>query len=75
MIPKKWINSVEEPPWHAGHPVARQVAAQGHGDLLALERTEGDNGSTRTAQVAEAPLSSSVHGPRSMSDWAKLFGR
>jgi len=31
-----------------GHPVARQVAAQGHGDLLALERTEGDNGKLRT---------------------------
>jgi DNA polymerase-3 subunit delta' len=31
-----------------GHPVARQVVAQGHGDLLALERTEGDNGKLRT---------------------------
>jgi DNA polymerase-3 subunit delta' len=31
-----------------GHPVARQVAAQGHGDLLALERTEGDTGKLRT---------------------------
>jgi DNA polymerase-3 subunit delta' len=32
----------------SGHPVVRQVAAQGHGDLLTLERTEGDNGKLRT---------------------------
>jgi DNA polymerase III subunit delta' len=32
----------------ADHQVARQVAAQGHGDLLALERTEGDAGKLRT---------------------------
>jgi DNA polymerase-3 subunit delta' len=30
------------------HPVVRRVAAQGHGDLLVLERTEGDNGKLRT---------------------------
>jgi DNA polymerase III subunit delta' len=32
----------------ADHPVTRQVAAQAHGDLLALERTEGDTGKLRT---------------------------
>ena len=32
----------------ADHPVARQIAAQGHGDLVALERTEGDSGKLRT---------------------------
>jgi DNA polymerase-3 subunit delta' len=32
----------------ADHPVARQIAARGHGDLLALERTEGDTGKLRT---------------------------
>jgi DNA polymerase-3 subunit delta' len=30
------------------HPVVRRVAAQGHGDLLVLERTEGENGKLRT---------------------------
>jgi len=30
------------------HPAARRVAAQGHGDLLALERTEGETGRLRT---------------------------
>jgi DNA polymerase-3 subunit delta' len=29
-------------------PAVRRVAAQGHSDLLALERTEGDNGKLRT---------------------------
>jgi DNA polymerase III subunit delta' len=32
----------------ADHPVARRVAAQGHGDLLTLERTEGETGRLRT---------------------------
>jgi DNA polymerase III subunit delta' len=32
----------------ADHPIVRRVAAQGHGDLLILERTEGDNGKLRT---------------------------
>ncbi len=32
----------------ADHPAVRRVAAQGHSDLLALERTEGDNGKLRT---------------------------
>ncbi len=30
------------------HPIAHRVAAQGHPDLLALERTIGDNGKLRT---------------------------
>jgi len=30
------------------HPAVRRVAAQGHSDLLALERTEGDSGKLRT---------------------------
>ncbi|HEY4775546.1 MAG TPA: DNA polymerase III subunit delta' [Xanthobacteraceae bacterium] len=30
------------------HPVARRVAALAHGDLLALERTEGESGALRT---------------------------
>jgi DNA polymerase III subunit delta' len=30
------------------HPAVRRVAAQGHSDLLALERTEGDNGKLRS---------------------------
>jgi DNA polymerase-3 subunit delta' len=30
------------------HPVVRRVAAQGHGDLLVLERTVGDTGKLRT---------------------------
>jgi DNA polymerase-3 subunit delta' len=30
------------------NPAVRRVAAQGHSDLLALERTEGDNGKLRT---------------------------
>jgi DNA polymerase-3 subunit delta' len=33
------------------HPAVRRVAAQGHPDLLALERTVGDNGKLRT-QIA-----------------------
>ncbi|HEY7296658.1 MAG TPA: DNA polymerase III subunit delta' [Xanthobacteraceae bacterium] len=32
----------------ADNPVARQIAAQGRGDLLALERTEGETGKLRT---------------------------
>jgi DNA polymerase III subunit delta' len=30
------------------HPVARRTAARAHGDLLALERTEGESGALRT---------------------------
>jgi DNA polymerase-3 subunit delta' len=30
------------------HPAVRRVAAQGHSDLLALERTEGESGKLRT---------------------------
>jgi DNA polymerase-3 subunit delta' len=30
------------------HPAVRRVAAQGHSDLLVLERTEGDSGKLRT---------------------------
>src|SRR6187431_3381206 len=30
------------------NPAVRRVAAQGHSDLLVLERTEGDNGKLRT---------------------------
>jgi DNA polymerase-3 subunit delta' len=33
------------------HPAVRRVAAQGHSDLLVLERTEGDSGKLRT-QIA-----------------------
>jgi DNA polymerase-3 subunit delta' len=32
----------------ADHPAVRRVAAQGHSDLLALERTEGDSGKLRS---------------------------
>jgi DNA polymerase-3 subunit delta' len=32
----------------ADHPAVRRVAAQGHSDLLALERTEGDTGKLRS---------------------------
>ncbi len=32
----------------ADDPVARRIAAQGHSDLMVLERTEGDNGKLRT---------------------------
>ena len=32
----------------AHHPAVRRVAAQGHSDLLVLERTEGDNGKLRS---------------------------
>jgi DNA polymerase-3 subunit delta' len=32
----------------ADHPAVRRVASQGHSDLLALERTEGDSGKLRT---------------------------
>jgi DNA polymerase III subunit delta' len=35
------------------HPVARRVAARAHGDLLALERTEGDSGALRTVITVE----------------------
>jgi DNA polymerase-3 subunit delta' len=35
----------------AGHPAVRRVAAQGHPDLLVLERTVGDTGKLRT-QIA-----------------------
>ena len=31
------------------HPVARRIAASGHGDLLVLERTPGDTGTMRTS--------------------------
>lgn len=35
------------------HPAVHRVAAQGHSDLLALERTEGDNGKLRTVIAVE----------------------
>jgi DNA polymerase-3 subunit delta' len=35
------------------HPVARRVAAQAQGDLLVLERTEGDKGKLRTRIAVE----------------------
>jgi DNA polymerase-3 subunit delta' len=35
------------------HPTVRRIAAQGHGDLLVLERTEGDNGKLRTRIAVE----------------------
>jgi DNA polymerase-3 subunit delta' len=37
------------------HPVARRITAQAHGDLLALERTVGDNGKLRT-EIAVADV-------------------
>ena len=37
------------------HPVARRIAAQAHSDLLALERTIGDNGKLRT-EIAVADV-------------------
>jgi DNA polymerase-3 subunit delta' len=37
------------------HPVSRRIAAQAHGDLLALERTVGDNGKLRT-EIAVADV-------------------
>jgi len=35
------------------HPIARRVAAQGHSDLLVLERTVGDNDKLRTVITVE----------------------
>jgi DNA polymerase-3 subunit delta' len=35
------------------HPVARRVAAKAHGNLLVLERTEGDSGTLRTMIAVE----------------------
>jgi DNA polymerase-3 subunit delta' len=35
------------------HSAVRRVAAQGHSDLLALERTEGENGKLRTVIAVE----------------------
>jgi DNA polymerase-3 subunit delta' len=35
------------------HPVARRVAAKAHGNLLVLERTEGDTGALRTMIAVE----------------------
>lgn len=37
------------------HPVARRIAAQAHSDVLALERTIGDNGKLRT-EIAVADV-------------------
>ena len=37
------------------HPVARRIAAQGHADLLTLERTVGENGKLRT-EIAVADV-------------------
>jgi DNA polymerase-3 subunit delta' len=37
----------------ADHPVTARIAAQGHGDLLTLERTEGDTGRMRTVITVE----------------------
>jgi DNA polymerase-3 subunit delta' len=37
------------------HPVARRISAQAHSDLLALERTIGDNGKLRT-EIAVADV-------------------
>ncbi|MBV9239343.1 MAG: DNA polymerase III subunit delta', partial [Xanthobacteraceae bacterium] len=37
------------------HPVARRITAQAHSDLLALERTVGDNGKLRT-EIAVADV-------------------
>jgi DNA polymerase III subunit delta' len=39
----------------AEHPVARRITAQAHSDLLALERTIGDNGKLRT-EIAVADV-------------------
>jgi DNA polymerase-3 subunit delta' len=36
-----------------GHPVARRIAAQGHGDLLVLRRTLGDTGKLRSVIVVD----------------------
>jgi DNA polymerase III subunit delta' len=35
------------------HPVARRIAARAHGDLLTLERTEGESGALRTVISVE----------------------
>lgn len=35
------------------HPVARRIAARAHGDLLTLERTEGESGALRTVITVE----------------------
>jgi DNA polymerase-3 subunit delta' len=35
------------------HPVARRIAAQGHGDLLVLRRTVGDTGKLRSVIVVD----------------------
>ena len=35
------------------HPVARRIAARAHGDLLTLERTEGESGALRTVIIVE----------------------
>ena len=35
------------------HPVARRIAANAHGDLLALERTAGESGTLRTVITVE----------------------
>lgn len=37
----------------AGHPVVRRVAAQGHSDLMALERLTADTGALRTVITVE----------------------
>jgi DNA polymerase III subunit delta' len=41
------------------HPVARRITAQAHSDLLALERTIGDNGKLRT-EIAVADVRRTV---------------